>query len=223
MRQRATFVIAIILATTTAICRPSRGEHVTWAYTGVIQSFPFNTIGFPSPVGLPVKFNFTFDKLTPDSLASPFEGIYLMSGGATGFNVQIGDHISDPINAYSIHVLPQNCCATPDKYLFLNNDGATNSLFLPINFPGYLEDGIVYLRFETRLVPGPITSKALPTAQLNPADFQLPTIAFRKFVGTSIAVQFSARLDAIPEPTSLGCLLGGLAGLIYMRRRRWLR
>lgn len=214
----AALYIAVIYAASPAL---ANAEEVTWDYSGTVTHVFTNTIGIPSPVGQPVKISLTFDPslVVIDPLIT-FGGKYLMSGGNTSFNVQVGEHVSDPINKFRMDAIPENCCASSDLYQFLNYDAP--GTFIGINFPGFAENATVAFAFKQRFVPGPITSDALPLVQPNPADFRDARITINKQEGGNIVFSFnSTNLQiAVPEPTSVMLVLvAAVCGMAGVRRR----
>jgi hypothetical protein len=213
----AAYFIAVVFAASPAL---ANAKDVTWVYSGTITYVLRNTIGVPSPLGEPVEVSITFD---PDTVVTypniSFGGRHAMFGGNTSFRVQIGEHASDPINAFRMDAVTENCCASNDLYHFLSHDPPGR--LMNINFPGFVEDAILGFRLEDRFRPGPITSNELPVVQPNPNDFREVQLGIIKRVGSStVFAMYSTDLKmVVPEPTS--SILVAVAAIYGLASCRW--
>jgi hypothetical protein len=199
------------------------GGFVTWTYTGHV-SYESNAVDVPSPFGLPVSVTITFDPNAPDEIDSPLAGEYAMAGGETALTLAIGKHVSAPVDRFSVDaIIDYASSGTSDGYGFLNYEGTD---WMPISFPGYFE-GLALLEFRGRHTPGPISSDALPTQQLNPSDFDDAGITVVMFDPSGhFKWNFGATLDpvtSVPEPASDALWLAGFASLMFSSWSRSLR
>lgn len=198
-------------------------SFTTWEYVGQITHVPANTINLPAPIGLPVKIAVTFDATTPDTYLSPQVGEYLMSGGGTNITVQIGAHVSAPIDAFRITTIVDGCCAANDQYTFSNYGSQSGRI--PIEFPGYLSGAELSFFFRNRLVPGGITSDALPTIAPVPAHFEDMRLIISQSVATQtgtqllLSMQIINNLRLVPEPTAAACLIAVVFAALASGRR----
>ena len=212
--RRTLGAIMLCVLTQATVTSMAKAETIHWHYTGNITTIFDNLIDAPISIGEPVRFDISFDPLTPDVNGLSGVGDYLMSGDAASIRMTIGGHTSDPVKMYRITVIEQGCCAANDQFNFLSFP--SQGSLIEINFPGFIGDAELALFFRRRI--DPITNDELPLNQPDPADFYDVRFGIRKGPSSARVLSFNGSLDALPEPS--GFTLTALTTLgLFMRRR----
>lgn len=166
----------------------------------------------------------TFDPNTPTMSRDYFDATYLYSGGDTSIRIQIGNHVSVPINRFSMEVFQYgDTSSTINAVLVAGYDPGNN---LDVAFPGYLDGGNAFVEFFAPRIGFSYGEKnELPAVQ--PAPLLYPVLArFSNYTaqdvppGVSPIVTFNAAFTSIPEPSGMSTAVAALCVFIGCGRLR---